>query len=262
MHISFLNLKKEVPMVFKGMRYVAIVMAILVASAFGQSTIDSLLVAYWPFERLSAPFATIDESGNGYDLLAMDSLSNVRWLPGPYGNYTYIMGGGAKLAAKESMGRFNSKKFTVAAFIQLYGTGKTVTIFQNAAACGGVKSGYCVQIMADNSVQVVFGDSASGSWRTVSTGRKVSGVTHCAITYDGANVRLYLNGSLASTTSYTGSFSPASGPAIVCGASIDGQYSNLFRDNIDEVRIYSRVLSPTQISTLGPPPPPKTPREL
>ena len=64
--------------------------------------------------------------------------------------------------------------------------------------------------------------------------------THLATTYDGANVRLYLNGALAATRAATGAITVSTGALQIGGNSV---WSEWFKGLIDEVRVYSRALS-------------------
>jgi hypothetical protein len=68
--------------------------------------------------------------------------------------------------------------------------------------------------------------------------------THVALTYDGAALRLYVNGALVSTTDLAGPLPASTSPLRIGGNSIWGEY---FKGLIDEVRIYNRPLSPGEI---------------
>ena len=69
--------------------------------------------------------------------------------------------------------------------------------------------------------------------------------THLAVTYDGAQIRFYVNGTQISTFPETGNIS-TSNTNLTIGADVYGeQFSGL----IDEVRIYNRALSQPEIST-------------
>jgi hypothetical protein len=70
--------------------------------------------------------------------------------------------------------------------------------------------------------------------------------SHLAATYDGSNVRMYVNGTLAGTTAVTGSITTSTDVLRIGGNSIWGEY---FKGMIDEVRIYSRALSATEIAS-------------
>ena len=68
--------------------------------------------------------------------------------------------------------------------------------------------------------------------------------THLATTFDGAVVRLYVNGALAASTSVSGSMAASTGVLRIGGNSIWGEW---FAGLIDEVRVYNRALSAGEI---------------
>ena len=70
--------------------------------------------------------------------------------------------------------------------------------------------------------------------------------THLAATYDGATLRLYVNGMLVASVARTGSLATSTNPLQIGGDSIYGQY---FRGTIDEVRVYNVALTAAQIQT-------------
>jgi concanavalin A-like lectin/glucanase superfamily protein len=68
--------------------------------------------------------------------------------------------------------------------------------------------------------------------------------THLATTYDGSRIRLYVNGRLVATTTQRGPLVTGSGALTIgnyCGDRFDGL--------IDEVRVYDRALSASEILT-------------
>ena len=83
--------------------------------------------------------------------------------------------------------------------------------------------------------------------------------THVATTYDGVNMRLYVNGVLVRTAARTGAILATDGVLHIGGNQVWG--GEFFSGLIDEVRIYSRALSATEIMSdmsggATPPPPP------
>jgi glucose/arabinose dehydrogenase len=70
--------------------------------------------------------------------------------------------------------------------------------------------------------------------------------THLATTYDGAALKLYVNGNLVRTTAVTGTLATSASPLQIGGDSIFGQY---FAGTIDEIRIYNAALIQAQIQT-------------
>jgi hypothetical protein len=67
--------------------------------------------------------------------------------------------------------------------------------------------------------------------------------SHLAATYDGVTLRLYVNGAQVSSHPYTGSIVTSTGALRIAGNSA-GEF---FRGLIDEIRIYNRALSPSEI---------------
>jgi hypothetical protein len=70
--------------------------------------------------------------------------------------------------------------------------------------------------------------------------------THLAMTYDGANMRLYVNGALVTTRAATGNIVATGNPLRIGGNAAWGEY---FAGQIDEVRIYNRALTQAEIQT-------------
>ena len=70
--------------------------------------------------------------------------------------------------------------------------------------------------------------------------------THLAVTYDGAALRVYRNGTQAATKAATGAIQTSTGALRIGGNLIWGEYLD---GRIDEVRIYNRALSAGEIST-------------
>ena len=68
--------------------------------------------------------------------------------------------------------------------------------------------------------------------------------SHIAGTYDGATVKLYVNGVLAGSQAVTGNILTSTGALRIGGNAVWGEY---FAGLIDEVRIYNTALTQTQI---------------
>ncbi len=70
---------------------------------------------------------------------------------------------------------------------------------------------------------------------------------HLASTYDGANLRLYVNGSLVKTTAATGTITVSTGALRIGANSI--WTDEAFQGLIDEVRIYNRALTASELAS-------------
>ena len=68
--------------------------------------------------------------------------------------------------------------------------------------------------------------------------------SHLATTYDGATLRLFVNGAQVTSRALSGSILSSSSPLRIGGNKIWGEY---FAGTLDEVRVYNRALSPAEI---------------
>jgi glucose/arabinose dehydrogenase/chitodextrinase len=74
----------------------------------------------------------------------------------------------------------------------------------------------------------------------------VNAWSHLAVTYDGSAIRLYVNGGQVASRGQIGAIQTSANPLQIGGDNIYGQY---FRGMIDEVRVYNRALSITEIQS-------------
>ena len=70
--------------------------------------------------------------------------------------------------------------------------------------------------------------------------------THLALTFDGATMRMFVNGDAGEHARLVGRGGGRTGALRIGGNSVWGEY---FRGLIDEVRIYNRALTATEIQT-------------
>ncbi len=100
-------------------------------------------------------------------------------------------------------------------------------------------------------------DNASHPAMTVNTGgsdQALAGVqqlaantwTHVASTYDGATLRLFVNGTQVSSRALTGNLIVTTGALRIGGNAVWGEY---FAGRIDDVRIYNRALTAAEIQS-------------
>ena len=70
--------------------------------------------------------------------------------------------------------------------------------------------------------------------------------THLAMTYDGTTLRMFVNGNQVGSLASAGGVTATSGVLRIGGNSVWSEY---YRGLIDDVRIYNRALSGTEIQT-------------
>ena len=100
----------------------------------------------------------------------------------------------------------------------------------------------------DDALSPAGGGTFGGSIQYVGgpTANPVNAWTHVALTYDGANLRLYVNGTQAATRAATGAIQTTTNPLWIGGNQPYGEY---FQGLIDEARVYNRALTQPEIQT-------------
>ena len=88
----------------------------------------------------------------------------------------------------------------------------------------------------------IFGGSYGEAYGTSSL--TANAWTHLAATYDGTTLRLFVNGTQVSSIARSGAIATSGGPLTIGGDPIYPQY---FSGRIDEVRIYNRARTATEI---------------
>jgi hypothetical protein len=94
-----------------------------------------------------------------------------------------------------------------------------------------------------------------GAWITTSSTQSVAGTSqlavntwaHLAATYDGATLRVYVNGAQVGSKAVTQSMLVSTGPLQIGGNAVWGEY---FSGLIDDVRVYNRALTSAEITSL------------
>ena len=211
---------------------------------------DSTLVGCWPMEEGSGT-SLIDGSAYFND----GAISNgAAWVAGQVGTYALDLNGTSQYALVPHDASLNlTNTITVAAWIrpEQYATQDII----KKATNGGV-NGFELSLAttkADSSSRKVFfriNQVANGdTYRINSTTEyPIDGTwMHVAATYDGATMRLYINGveeaSLATTVPIATNTLP-----VGIGAQSDG--TRWFMGWLDEARVYNRVLTLDEIQTL------------
>jgi chitodextrinase len=199
------------------------------------------LVAGWSFNAGTGTTAA-DASGNGNTATL---LSGATWATGRYGNGVLFDGVNdlAQVASSSSLALTSG--MTLAAWIRPSGTQsgwRTImqrqvdTFFLNASTSAG------------NNVPGgggTFGGNIHVT--TASAAAPASQWTHVALTYDGTQLRLYVNGVQVATSPAGGTIQASAEPLWIGGNSPYGEY---FAGVIDEAQMYNRPLSPTEVKTV------------
>ncbi|PYJ85154.1 MAG: hypothetical protein DME22_10205 [Verrucomicrobia bacterium] len=179
-----------------------------------------------------------DGSGNGN----VGTISGASWTSaGKYGSGLVFNGSGARVTINDS----GSLHLTTGMTLEAWVNATTVSSAWRDVIYKG-NDNYFLEGTSDNNKLPGGGATLGGAGAlTYGTGALAVGTwTHLALTYDGAALRLYVNGTQVSSVAKTGTILTSTNPLQIGGDSMYGQY---FAGTIDEVRVYNVALSAAQI---------------
>jgi hypothetical protein len=197
------------------------------------------LVAAFGFNEGSG-VQTNDASGQGNT----GTISSATWTTaGKFGAALSFTVNGAWVTVADAASLDLTTGMTIEAWVRpTSGTGwRTVVLKEN-----GTGLAYTLY-SANNASRPAGYVQASGEFALNGTSAvPVNTWTHLALTYDGAMMRMFVNGVQVSSRAASGSIAVSSGALRIGGNSVWGEY---FRGQIDEVRVYNRALTAAEIQT-------------
>ena len=208
------------------------------SSATTLATVPELVAAY-SFNEGAGPTA-VDTSGNANH----GSIGSATWTAaGQFGGALSFNGSNAKVVIPDSASLHLTTGVTLEAWIKptvvnsgwrdvVYKGNDIYYLESTTLSNGGVPAAGVTVVSSGNSNTYGPSKLTAGVW------------THLAETYDGATVRLYVNGAQVASTARSGQLASSSNPLEIGGDSIFGQF---FEGLIDEVRVYNVARTPTQI---------------
>jgi hypothetical protein len=228
------------------------------------TTLSTGLLAWYPFTGNAKDSSGNNNHGSVYSAtLTTDRYGNsnsaynfnaFKWTWGSGGEYIYI----------PYSSSFNSANLSVSVWFM-----KSPVYISNQDACiiNRFEGGYSnpngqtwymlVNTNDDSLTSTIYPPSSSNSYASIfsSTGPKVTnGVWNNAIlTFDGSNMKIYFNGLLVNTIPANGMTMNVNGRSgISIGTSIQANgHWNPFNGKIDDVRIYNRPLTQSEITYLA-----------
>ena len=199
---------------------------------------SSNLVGYWPLNSVGDGTAA-DLSGNSNDGMVQGDVSAVSGQVAGAGSFD---GSNDYVEIPDDSG-LGVTNVTVSAWVSRDGSKSRVYLVDGRDHNYGIK-------FDDGTSTPRFFAITNGSGATLNaTGGDIPNQmwTHVAGTYDGSELNIYVNGTNEGTTSASGAIDVSSGPARI-GDYIGGGYE--FPGLIDDVRIYDRALSSSEVTAL------------
>lgn len=206
------------------------------------------LVGYWKLDETSGTTA-FDSSGNGHDATMMGSLNgSTNSVTGMVGNaINFDEGDSDRINIPDSgMPTGTSPAFSMGAWVKVQENSP-----QTAARWS---MGYGDTTDGTNDAQIILDRDANYiSYQVGTTGQGVSVANylnkwmHIFLTFDGTNARLYKSGVRLRTDTVT-TFNPVSSNGTI-GGRLGGGAD--FNGDFDEVRMYNRALSESEVEILS-----------
>lgn len=188
---------------------------------------------------------TTTADGTGHGLKG--TLSNATWVAGKFGSALSFTGG-------------STSRVTVASSSLLqFSTAFTVSAWVNPRTSLSAEPTIVAKEISGNLSFVLYakGDGVGpntytrvgGNYRTVAAPTLIPANTwtYLAATYDGTTLSIYVNGELIQSTLVGGNFASGAGALRIGNNAVFGNEG--FNGLIDEVRVYSRALSLSEIAT-------------
>jgi hypothetical protein len=226
------------------------------------STLIAGPIAYYKFDEGTGT-SLADTTGNGNDGTAVNSPS---WGVGKYGSALNFNGNDTLVSIVDNAGDLDNIEkqggMTVVAWINpvnsgFGGAGRIVDKDNN-------EGGWFLSMKGTNQIQFVGDEFATSAMTVISTATvQLNSWNHIAVTWDGKadgnNCLIYINGVLSATTKTigVGASGTDSGIPIVIGNRTAADRG--FNGGIEEVAMWDRVLSVTEVSRFMTPNPTPTP---
>lgn len=200
------------------------------------------VIAVWHFDE-GIGSTTIDGSGNNYNGTAdkMDVASC--WVDGKLDKALKFDGVDDRITISNSENINMSKSITVEFWVksglpsqQKY---QLFTIMEKSHGYQGITGWYFQSEYDKNAIGFGFGNGSI--WYGVGTGTGIADNTwhHIAGTFDGTEIKIYLDGTLANKKTTTGAIAANTGPIIIGAHGLERYFNGI----IDEVYIYNIALS-------------------
>ena len=206
-------------------------------SAVTSQTNSSGLVAAYSFNEGTGT-TVADASGNGN----VGTISNAAWAAsGKYGGALSFNGTNARVNIPNSASLQLSSGMTLEAWVN---PSTTTSVWRDVIYKGD--DNYYLEASSDNGGKPAVGGTFGGGNANAygSTPLGANAWSYVAVTYDGATIRLYVNGTMVGSQAKTGAITSSTNQLQIGGDALYGQY---FSGLIDEIRIYNTALSAAAI---------------
>lgn len=211
--------------------------------------LDKGIVAHWSFDS-TAQGIFYDVSGNGFH-----ATGDLGVTDGVDGKALDCSGHDFQIAVDNSVESFNLDTFTIETWIysdvDLVNVGSFYNykkIFAFLSIGSNDYGGYSLHVVDNGTLEFSIG--ANGMWQVARSTTVLQPRTwyHVAGSYDGSEIKLYLDGEVVARKSFSGELTPSSHMArIGCELLVNGEVRNWFDGKIDEVILRNYAMTDSEL---------------
>ncbi|MFI6321270.1 LamG-like jellyroll fold domain-containing protein [Nonomuraea sp. NPDC050556] len=221
-------------------------------ATYQQASVPDGLVAAYGMDE-GAGTAVADASGKANNGTAASTSWN---LTGKYGKALSFNGTSSWVTVPDSTSLRLTNGMTLEAWVRPTSVTGWRTVLMKEF---GADLAYAI-MGSGSSGPAAFIYTTSGANAPAASNLPLNTWSHVAATYDGATLRMYVNGTQVATNPTVGNLRAGTSPLRIGGNSGSGEY---FSGLIDEVRVYNKALTAAQLATdmntpVGQPGPPDT----
>ena len=214
---------------------------------FGAATPSTAgLVAHWPFDEASGSSAA-DVAGDAHDGAL---LGSPRWTEGAVGGALAFGAAADRMSIPDHPDLDFGASLTIAAWLRPDRKGTQYVVRKGRY---GESDGYALNLSSSGKLFARFNQHSEGNAFKLLSSRPypTDGTTwiHAAMTFDGQEIRLYLDGALDVSLAAPGLVIAQNAEPLSVGAQMDGLRP--FDGSIDELRLYDRALSAAEVQELS-----------
>ncbi|MEX2512321.1 MAG: LamG-like jellyroll fold domain-containing protein [Cyclobacteriaceae bacterium] len=208
-------------------------------------TMANDLVGHWMMDEGSGN-TLIDYSGNGNDA-TIQNTSGVSWVEGQVGLALRLTGSLNRFATVPHNATLDiNEAITIAAWIRPMGLARRQILSK------GGPNGYEFSIFENGKIEFRFNRESEGNNYLIrsNTDYPTDGQSwmHVAVTFDGTTSTLYVNGEADNSISYSPTLILSNTTDLMIGSR---EASNRWDGDLDEIRLYKRALSGSEIANLA-----------
>ena len=213
-------------------------------SIIDASSDDPVLVAHWSCDSC-ADNTCYDVTGHGFDAISTELVL----ASGVKGEALSCSGSEFDIRVNNSEDNFNLSKFSIETWFymntEIDEDKAYAKLFDYQKIKSGVRNGFGVHIDSDNKVGFSI-DNGGSTWMECISETIIQAKEwyHIVCTFDGAYMKVYINGELDGSLAFSGSYTlPHTDARIGCAARADIPVTFHVDGKIDEMKLYKFALS-------------------